>query len=511
MDRLPPRRLNRADTALLLGAALLTLLPALTLLGSGGSFNGGYGVDVPDLMQYMGFIRDAGQHVLISNLFDVAPTRHVFLDPVFAVSGLVWRIGASIQVALLFWVPLAAAAVVFGFRAYVRRLVEGRAAFVVALALALFYLAPATALADWLGGSANLRFGTQVVGLEMFPGSYLWGGGPALAIAVMPGFLLAIERLLDPSRRAPGRSAAWYAAWAGAAGLLASWIHPWQGITLLLIIVGLALWGGLKRRYLALVGPALLTLLPLLYYAVLSRSDASWRSVSGANNFSHFGWWLWAGLAPLVLALPGYLVRPSDLQQRMLRLWPPAALVLYLGLDRTWFYHAFAGLSLPLAILAVQGWRRASLPRPVAALAVLALTAPGLVWITQQLVRTSGAHFFAPGEARALSFLAKAPGAGPVLAPAMPVGQAVPGFTGRSTYVGHDFWTPDYGSRAALAEALFDGHLSRAQALAAVRSSRAAFLVSDCRPGRVNLAPALGPEIRRVWRFGCATVYALAR
>jgi hypothetical protein len=504
------RRLPPEVAVVLTAFALWTLVPLLTLAGQGGVFNGGYGIDVPDLMQYMAFIRDSGQHLLISNRFDIVADRHLFLDPVFAISGLVWRLGASIQFALLMWVPIAAAAVAAGFTAYVRRLLgSNRAAVAVALVLAFFYLAPALALADWLHWSGELRFGTQVVGLEMFAGAYAWGSGPAIAIAVMPVFLLAIERLLDPSRRAAGRSAAWYAGWASLAGLLASWLHPWQGITLLLILCGLVVWGRAQRRYISVALPAVITAAPLVYFFVLSHTHSSWMAVARPNNYAHFGWWLALGLAPLLLAVPGFRGRELDLQERMLRIWPVAALAVYVALDRTWFYHALAALSLPFAILAVKGWRGLRLPRALAAVAVALVTVPGLVWVVQQLVKTREQHFFKTGEAAALAYLDRERRPGPVLAPVMPLGQAVPAFAGRLTYVGHYYWTPDYGRRAAAAEQLFDGRLPRAEAVAFVRTSGVAFLLSDCQRGRVDLAPILGNLIVRVKRFDCASVYEL--
>lgn len=487
-------------------------MPFFVLLGGHGVFNGAYGVDVPDAMQYMAFVRDAGQHLLISNRFDVVSDRHLFLDPVFALSGLVWRLGASIQVAELLWVPIAAVAVFAGFGVYARRLLgSDRGAVAAALVLALFYLAPATALAAWLHWGPTLRFGTEVVGLEMFAGAYAWGGGPAIAIALMPICLLAIERLLDPSRRAPGRSTGWYSAWAGVTGALTMWLHPWQGITLLVIIAAIAVWGRMQRSYRSLVLPASLTAAPLVYYFALSRTHSSWMAASQANGYSHFGWWLALGLAPALLALPGFRATNLDLQERMLRIWPPAAFAVYLILDRTWFYHAFVGLSLPLAILVVKGWRRLRLPRTLSVAVVLLVTAPGLVWVLQQLISTNGQHFFRAGEARALAFLNRAPRPGPVLAPAMPLGQSVPAFAGRQTYVGHYYWTPAYSSRAALTEALFDGRLSRTRATQLVRLSHAAFLASDCRSQRVDLRPLLGGILTHTWRFGCATVYEVGR
>lgn len=485
------------------------LVPLAVLLTGHGVFNGSYDSDVADQMQYLGFIRDSGAHVLISNRFDVVPDPHLFLDPVFAVSGLVFRLGASIQLSDLLWLPIAAAVLCVGFVSYVRRLLgPDRIAVVLALALALFYVSPAMPLADWLHGSANLQFGTQVVGREMFAAGYSWSGGPAeIAVGLMPLFLVGIERVLEPARRRPGRSARWYVVWSGLAGLLASWLHPWQGITLLVIVAGLVAWGRFPRRYLALAPAVVLTAAPLGYFFVLSHTHSSWKTVSGANNYSHFGLWLVLGLAPLLLALPGFRGRDLDVQQRILRIWPVAALAVYLALHQTWFYHALAGLSLPLAILAVQGWRALRVPRVVVAAVVLGVTVPGMVWVVQYLAKHRANNFFAPGEARALAFLDHARRPGPVLAAVMPLGQAVPAFAGRQTYVGHYYWTYNYFHRAAVTEALFDGQLARAQATALVRASRASFIAADCRPGRANLGPLLGNLIVRVRHFGCATVY----
>lgn len=323
----------------------------------------------------------------------------------------------------------------------------------------------------------------------------------------MPAFLLAVERLLDPERRASGRGRGWYTAWAAVTGALTMWLHPWQGLTLLAIVAGLVLWSRFDRRYLALALPTLGTAAPLGYYFVLSRTHSSWMAASHSNDFAHFGSWLALGLAPVVLALPGFRGRELDIQQRILRLWPVAAFAVYVALDRTWFYHALAALSLPLAILAVRGWRTYRLPLALVAATVVLVTVPGTVWMVQQLINTRGQHFFTTGEAHALAFLDSAPRPGPVLAPVMPLGQAVPGFTGRQTFVGHYYWTPNYPLRTSETDALFEGRLTRVQSTLLVRLSGAAFLASDCRPGRVDLRPLLGALVIQFWRFGCATVY----
>ena len=63
------------------------------------------------------------------------------------------------------------------------------------------------------------------------------------------------------------------------AALVASWLHPWQGITLVLIYVGLAVLRRL-RSALALAVPAIAAGLPLIYYYLLSHHDSAWKLAS---------------------------------------------------------------------------------------------------------------------------------------------------------------------------------------------------------------------------------------
>src|SRR5205807_6805607 len=121
---------------------------------------------------------------------------HLFLHPMFVLSGLAWRAGASLQLAYLAWRPVALAVIVIGFVAYVRRVVGPdpwlRAG---ALLLALFFATPAWAVAGWFPfGSARSQFGLDVLGLEMFPGGYTSLG---LVFGLMPRYLLGVEVLCE--------------------------------------------------------------------------------------------------------------------------------------------------------------------------------------------------------------------------------------------------------------------------------------------------------------------------
>jgi hypothetical protein len=491
-----------------LGILFFRFSPTVISVRSGqGVFVGSAGLQVADHMYYMAWIRDAAHHVLIANRFDVIRDPHLFFHPLFVLSGLVSRV-VSLQLAALMWKPFTLVALYAGFAAYVRRLVAGRAAQLAALTLALFFFTPATPLAQWFGiGGATFQFGTKLMGLEMFPAGYLWGGYPGVfSVALMPLFLLGVERILVPSRRAAGRSNRWYVFWVGVAGLCASWFHPWQGMTLLVIIGASIAWDRFDRRNLALALPVLMTVAPLAYLFVLSHTASSWAAVSAHHaGYHHFGAWLVVGLAPAVLALPGVPGRDLDVQERLLRLWPVAVILVYVGLQRSWFYHAFVGISLPLAILGVRGWERLRLPRAAAAVVVVALTVPGMVFAVQWFETTRHDHFLAYGESEALAYLDRSERHGAVMAPLW-LGQAVPAFADRNTWLGHYAWTPDYGQRLAQAESLFSGKLPASEVRDLVRRVGPAFVVSDCRH-RADLTSLLGPLVTDVRRFGCATVY----
>lgn len=514
-------RIRRVERALIGALALWALAPLVILFvgipgvepaASGrGTFTGSGGLVINDHAQYISWIREAGNHVLSSNRFDVVPDPNLFLHPMWVLSGALWKLGASLQLAFGLWKPVGLVVLFGGFAAYVARTVEpGSWARPAALTLALFFVTPSMWLTGWSGlGDADLEFGSLVMGLELFPAGFLWDIVPtAIAVGLMPLFLLGTERLLEPERRAAGRSASWYAGWTAAAGAVASWLHPWQGLTLLGIVGGLVLWGRFSRRYLALALPVAATVLPLIYYQVLTRTDSAWRTVSQPNGMPHVGDWLFLGLAPLVLlALPGLRRRPGpDVQERMLRLWPVAVLAVYLALDKSYFYHAFAGVTLPLAVLAARGWRELRAPALAAAAVVACLTLPGLAYHLDYMHREAPGHFLTTGESDAMTYLERSDREGAVLATPR-LGVLVPPLSGRSTWFGHATWTPDNEGRKARAAALFEGRLSPPDARLTVRESKASFLLQGCDEGRADVRAVLGSAVTAVRQFGCARVY----
>ena len=117
------------------------------------------------------------------------------------------------------------------------------------------------------------------------------------------------------------------------------------------------------------------------------------------------------------------------------------------------------------------------------------------------------ARYLRDDEADALEYLDDSPREGPVLA-RLYLGEAVPAFAGRQTYVGHTSWTPDFAARADETQSLFTGRMGRARARDLVRRSGAAFALSDCNEP-ADLRPVLGDAVAGVRRFGCATVYEL--
>src|SRR6185503_4367700 len=81
------------------------------------------------------------------------------------------------------------------------------------------------------------------------------------------------------------------------------------------------------------------------YYLALSRLDPSWELAGRANDFGAWPWWVTAiGLAPLAVpAAFGLRRAPDDVGGWALRLWPVAALAVFVAPAGTFPAHAFQG------------------------------------------------------------------------------------------------------------------------------------------------------------------------
>ena len=164
-------------------------------------------------------------------------------------------------------------------------------------------------------------------------------------------------------RRSAGR-----VSWVPAAlGAFASWSHPWQGEALALIVVvsELVMWarGGrppLTRSQIALPAvTVIVTVLPLLYYLVLAHVDPQWGLARVSSKHSFPLSTIALALAPLLAAsVLAYRRIPDSFIAIATRLWLPAALVVFIvsesGLSDTPL-HAFAGITIPLGVLSVEG------------------------------------------------------------------------------------------------------------------------------------------------------------
>jgi hypothetical protein len=461
-------------------------------------WTGADGEFLADQMQYLAWIQDASKHFLASNLFVLRSTPHDYFQPVVVISAGITRLGVTPWLSLLLWKPVALLATFFAVRAYARRTLKERFDRRAALVLALFF-------GSW-----------GALGDEWVP--FLTWGYPfaLLAIAALIGALLAYDRA-----RAEGRIS-WVAA---ALGLFASLTHPWQGEILILTVIGAEAFQWRRpqslRRWLPLPALTLVaTGLPLLYYELLRKLDDNWRYAQAATKQGFSLWGIVLPLLPLLIAgALAYRRRPRTFIEAATRTWPLAALLIF-GLSQTGLagapLHAFNGITIPLAILAVEGvqqlgFRRLPGWRLVGAAVVAAATIPATVstislansWVRPWKYR---ATFIARGERRALRYLAKDPRRGGVLAAAH-VGLVVPAQSSRRTYSGTCLWSqPHCCARMASTNHLFHGLYGPAQARAFVRSTGARFLLQDCN-SPANLTKLLGPLVVAQKRFGCAVVY----
>jgi hypothetical protein len=522
--------LIRADAGTLAALTIWAFAPlvatAVYVAIHGGILTGANGADFFDQFQYLAWIRDEGNHLLASNLWVIGGTSHDYVQPMYLISGLLWRLGLSVQLAYLIWKPIALLVLFLGFAAYTRRMLGGRRAATGALVLALFYESPLFAVASWTGHlSSAHRLALVLTTDDATSALNLWGfEHAAIAIGLMPVVLLGSERLLAGAQLT-GRIDRRWTAVVALAGLLVAWLHPWQAVTLLVILAAVWLRRPSRRRLAVLVVPVAATVVPLVYGVALSRFDPWWSSFQSQSTATGTGaWWaLLASFAPLVaFAAAGYR-RPREDGDWMLMLWPAACAAVYFVVPQ-FPPHALAGVTLPLAVLAVRGWSRiraalrvpVHLARGLAVAAVAAGCLPAAVLHAQD-VRADLSGTVAGALARqqfrltadqaaAVAYLAHAPRSGGVLAPWL-LSMSVPGLTGRTVYAGHPQWQPH--AHVAVDGVFFDpglndptGRLRRA----ILRSSRAVFVVADCHEP-AQLAHALAPVTRPVRRFGCVAVY----
>jgi hypothetical protein len=456
------------------------------------------GLFLNDQMQYLAWIQDASKHFVASDMFVLRSTPHDYFQPVIVISAGLHALGVASWLALLLWKPVAVIVAFLGVRAFINRTLSSRFDRRAALVLALFFAA-------W-----------GVVGDEWMP-FWTWGYPfGLLAIAAVTGALVSYDRARTERRFT------WIAP---LLGLVASFTHPWQGELMILIVVGAELVTCNRRdglRRLALPAATIIaTALPLLYYEALYRFDPAWHAAQQASRHEYSLSGIIVPLLPLlIVAALAYRRRPRTFIDAATRVWLFAALAIF-GLSQSGIsgtpLHAFDGITIPLAVLAVEaarsvGFRRLPAWRLVAVALVAAATIPGSVsqlkaakyWATPE---GHNANFIFEPERQALDYLASNPRPGGVLARATYLGLIVPAETGRRTYVGGCLWSePHCVARIIDTRDLFSGAYSPSRAQAYVRSTGARFLLKDCYSPEV-LPKLLGSMLVDTKRFGCASVY----
>lgn len=516
--------LDRFDFAVLVALGAVSMAFVIVALAYGGVWTGLEGFVTADQVQYLTWIRESAGHVLIGNAFDIAPETHVFLHPPLLLSGGLHLLGLPVALAHLVWKPVAVLVLLLGVRRWVRALLPGLWPARAALVLALFFVPPVVAVRNDLGSRATGATLDFIAG-EVWPAGHLWGYPmTALALGLVPLCLLWSERALE--RPADHR----IRALAVLAAVLITLVHPWQGLILAGVLAASGLWSLLGREadprpLLTALGPPIAAaLLPLAYFFVLSHSDPSWERAFALYRHEFPRWPVWLialSVGPLVLpALLGYRRRPARLRERMLLVWPPVALAVYLFPLSSFPFHAFSGVCIPLAVLAVRGLTPYAAHRRPRTVALLSIAAIALLVVPGAVDRVRSARIavafdvlpyrITAGERDALRALDDDPRPGGVLSRAF-LGELVPPLGGRQTWVGTISWTPDYRERTDRTDALFGGRLSPAAARAYAVRSGARFVLVACADPTRALTRDLKPLIVATHRYGCATVHELRR
>jgi hypothetical protein len=505
-------RIDAFEAALLILLGLLSVwvlgLNLWQVIAHGRLWTGTDGLYLVDQLQYLAWVQSASHHLLIANLFVLRPTPADYFQPAIAISGGLSALGVAPWLALLLWKPVAVVSFFFAVRAFVYRSLEGLWVRRAALTLALFF------------GSFTVVSGSFSVLGDLWPAFLSWGY--VFGLLALAAIVVAVLRY-DTARR--NGHVVWLP---GVLGACATLMHPWQGELLVMLIIGGELLAGslrhLDRRRIGLAALTVgLTVLPLVYYAVLGRADLSWRLARDASKHAYPLWSLLLAILPLLIpALLAYRRRATTFLGATTQAWPGAVLILYFisasALGATPL-HAFQGISIPLAVLAVQGVQSVRafdrLPHRglIVAAAIAAVTIPNAAFELKNAADTvapqpANATFIPRGERDALAYLAKDRQPGGVLSRAH-LGALVPARTGRRTFVGDCLWSqPHCDTRLYAVKRLFTGTMTPAAARAFVRQSGAAFVLADCQTPS-DIPKLLGSMVIATKRFGCASVYQL--
>jgi hypothetical protein len=505
-------RIDGFESVLLVLFGLLSVwvlgLNLWQVIAHGRVWTGTDGLYLVDQLQYLAWVQSASHHLLIANLFVLRPTPADYFQPAIAISGGLSALGLAPWLALLLWKPVAVVSFFFAVRAFVYRSLEGLWPRRAALTLALFF------------GSFTIVNGTFSVLGDLWPAFLSWGY--VFGLLALAAIVIALLRY-DTARRR-GRIV-WLP---GVLGACATLMHPWQGELLILLVIGGELVAGglrhLDRRRLGLAALTIgLTVLPLLYYAVLGRADLSWKLARDASKHAYPLWSLLLAIVPLLIpALLAYRRRATTFLGATTQAWPGAVLILYVvsasALGATPL-HAFQGISIPLAVLAVQGvqsiaaFRRVPHRGVIVVAAIALMTIPNAVFELKNAAEVvapqpTNATFIPTDERDALAYLASNKHPGGVLSRAH-LGALVPARTGRRTFVGDCLWSqPHCDTRLVAVKQLFTGAMRPAAARAFVRQSGAAFVLADCQTPS-EIPRLLGSMVIATKRFGCASVYEL--
>jgi len=343
-----------------------------------------------------------------------------------------------------------------------------------------------------------------------------WGYLPAaLAVALIPIYVIWIERIVDEDRR-PGTSARRAVVVASGCALLASWLHPWQGATILMITAGLVLLRRSKEWLRALAVPMVAGLLPLLYYKLLARESATWAlgEQVGQHGPGPVGAFV-AVLLPLVVPAVLGLRRPradTSIAEWSLVLWPLSAIAAYFTYRQA-PSHFLLGLAIPLGVLAVRACLRLR-GHASAALAVammVGLTLPGMAYLARDMRRTIDRNaqpfVLTTDEQRAMSFLSRR------RAPVASSRACIWARPSPPSPVEGPSWDIRTGPRTSpnrvrVAANLLSQTQSAEAAGKIVDTYRPAFLLARCGES-APLEAELGSRVAAVHRFGCTSVYEI--
>lgn len=500
----------------------------------------GFVQNMPDSGEYLAWMRESMNSILISNTLTSESNPPLFFNLVFWILGRLaaHTIGDLVQWLTFFRIVSGILVIVTAYyfcSLFIADRLQRRTAFclIVFSSGLSVYIAIFNKVASPINFSAQfIAEGTTLYSMMSFP------------LLAYSAFLIML--ILGWSFIAYQQASLRWACAAGIAALILGWSHGYDllsiygvlgAFTILVTIRNRVSWIWIKSVAL-IVG---ISCFPGIYFFVLTKTNAVWRD--SLSQFANAGVFspdplqlvLLLGL-PLIVTLASYdgfiPLQKHSSQDLFLKTWFGVQFFLiYLPVE--YQIHFINGFQVPVALLATNGLSRHLVPRiaqwrlvkpwntsgklfPVLAAFLILATVPSSIyfvgWRLNDMSRHPSPYFLQADQVRALHWLNEHSSPDHIVLSSNDIGSFIPGLTGNRPFLSHWAMTLNFYSKREIVNRFFDSAATDAERIRIIQEYNISHVFwSDAERTLGAWNPDTATFLERDWSGATAVVYRIKR